>query len=123
MKARLTVSALLLAALGLIAGSSLRSVVAAAPEPKTIQISARRFSYDPAEVTLKKGEPVTLIVRSEDVAHGLRAREIGIDLKAGKGQTAQATITPDQTGDFIAHCSTFCGAGHGSMTVTFHVVP
>jgi cytochrome c oxidase subunit II len=123
MKARVTVSALLLAALGLTAGSSLRAVRAAAPERKTIQISAKRFSYDPGEVTLKKGEPVTLIMRSEDVAHGLRAREIGIDLRAAKGKTAQATITPDKTGDFVAHCSIFCGAGHGSMTVTFHVVP
>ena len=90
---------------------------------KTIQITAKRFSYAPDEVTLKKGEPVTLVIHSEDVAHGLRARDLGLDLKAGKGDTAQATITPDKTGDFIAHCSTFCGAGHGSMIVTFHVVP
>ncbi len=123
MKARLTASALLLAALGLTGGPSPRAVHAAEHEQKTIQISARRFSYDPAEVTLKKGEPVTLIVRSTDVAHGLRARDLGLDLNVGKGKTAQATITPEKTGDFVAHCSTFCGAGHGAMTVTFHVVP
>ena len=123
MKTRLTISALLLATVGLLASASLHTVRAAAPEEKTIQISARRFSYDPGEVTLKKGEPVTLIMRSEDVAHGLRVRELGIELKAGKGATAQATITPDKTGDFVGHCSTFCGSGHGSMSVTFHVVP
>lgn len=123
MKARLAIPTLALAVFGLAAHLSLSSVSAAAPETKVIQITAKRFSYAPSEVTLKEGEPVTLSMRSEDVAHGLRARELGLDLKAGKGATAQATITPEKTGDFIAHCSTFCGSGHGSMIVTFHVVP
>lgn len=123
MKARLTISALLLVASGLTAASFQHAVHAAEPGGKTIQISARRFSYEPGEVTLKRGEPVTLVMRSEDVAHGLRVRELGLELKAGKGATAQATITPDKVGDFVGHCSTFCGSGHGSMIVTFHVVP
>ncbi len=123
MKPKFIVSALLLAALGLSTVPSPHRVRAAAAEGKTIQINAKRFSYAPDEVTLKKGEPVTLVMHSEDVAHGLRARELGIDLKAGKGATAQATVTPDKTGDFVGHCSTFCGSGHGSMIVTFHVVP
>lgn len=124
MIAKLTLSALLLAAaLGLVVNSFLPTVRASADGGKTIHISAKRFSYDPGEVTLKKGEPVTLVVRSEDVAHGLRVRELGVELKAAKGASAQATITPQETGDFIGHCSTFCGSGHGSMIVTFHVVP
>jgi cytochrome c oxidase subunit 2 len=47
---------------------------------------------------------------------------LNLDLKAGKGQTTQATITPDKTGDFVGHCSVFCGTGHGKMTLTIHVV-
>lgn len=123
MKAMLTIA--LLAVASLATGNRATHAVhaAVAPESKTIQITAKRFSYTPDDITLKKGEPVTLVMRSEDVAHGLRARELGLDLKAGKGNTAQATITPAQTGDFVAHCSTFCGSGHGSMIVTFHVVP
>ncbi len=123
MNVRLTISALPLAVIAMTVIPSMHTVRAAAPEGKTLQISAKRFSFDPGEVTLKKGEPVTLVMRSEDVAHGLRVRELGVDLKAGKGATAQATITPDKTGDFVGRCSTFCGSGHGSMTVTFHVVP
>ena len=123
MKVRLSVLALLLMTIGLTAHLPLQSVLAADASGKTIQISAKRFSFSPAEVTLKKGEATTIVLHSEDVPHGLRVREVGLDLKVGKGATAQATITPDKTGDFVGHCSTFCGSGHGSMSITFHVVP
>ena len=123
MKASFTFLALSLVALALTVASPLHSVGAASPESKAIQVSAKRFSFDPREVTLKMGEPVTLVLHSEDVPHGLRVRELGLELKAGKGGTTQASITPDKTGDFVGHCSSFCGSGHGSMTLTFHVVP
>jgi len=123
MRARFATPALTLIVLGLSGILSLRSIHAAAPEAKSIPISAKRFSYSPSEVTLKQGETVTLVVHSEDVPHGLRVKELGIELKAGKGDTVQTTITPDKTGDFVGHCSTFCGSGHGAMTLTFHVVP
>lgn len=123
MKPALTGLTLFIAALWLSSSAILTTLAGAAPEAKTIQINAKRFTYDPAEITLKVGEPVTLVMRSEDVAHGLRMRELGVDLKAGKGATAQATITPKKAGEFVGHCSVFCGSGHGAMTVTFHVVP
>jgi cytochrome c oxidase subunit 2 len=123
MKASFAFPALSLAALALTVGLPLHRVGAASPAAKTIQISAKRFSFDPGEVTLKKGEPVTLVLHSEDVPHGQRVRELALDLKAGKGGTVQASVTPDKTGDFVGHCSSFCGSGHGSMTLTFHVVP
>jgi cytochrome c oxidase subunit 2 len=91
-------------------------------EPKKVEITAKKFSFDPAEITLKKGEPVVIVLKSADVAHGLRIRDLNLDLKVDKGGTAQATITPDKTGDFTGHCSVFCGVGHGKMALTIHVV-
>jgi len=73
-------------------------------------------------VTLKKGQPVVLVLKSMDVGHGLRVRELGVDMKVKAGGTAEITITPEKTGDFVGHCSVFCGSGHGSMTFTLHVV-
>jgi cytochrome c oxidase subunit 2 len=90
--------------------------------PRRIEVTAKRFAFTPGELTLKKGEPVVLVLKSEDVAHGLRVKELGIDLKVPKGQTSEATITPDKTGDFVGKCSSFCGSGHGSMRLTIHVV-
>jgi cytochrome c oxidase subunit II len=90
--------------------------------PHRIEVTAKRFNFTPVELTLKKGEPVVLVLKSEDTNHGIRVKELGIDLKAAKGQTSEFTFTPDKTGDFAGHCSTFCGSGHGSMKLTVHVV-
>lgn len=91
--------------------------------PQRLQIIAQRYSFQPASLTLKVGEPVVLVLQSQDVAHGLRFAELGLDLKVPKGRTAQVTFTPTRVGDFVGHCSVFCGAGHGSMTLTLHVEP
>lgn len=90
--------------------------------PQTIVIEAHRFTYSPAEITLKKGQPVVLVLKSLDVAHGLRFRDLNISIKVKAGGTTETQFTPDKTGDFIGHCSTFCGSGHGSMMFKLHVV-
>lgn len=90
--------------------------------PHRIQVTAKKFSYEPETITLKKGEPVQLVLKSEDVPHGLKFRELGVDVKANKGKTGEADFTPEKTGDFVGHCSVFCGRGHGSMHLTLHVV-
>jgi cytochrome c oxidase subunit II len=90
--------------------------------PQRIEISAKRFVFTPVEITLKKGQPVVLVLKGMDAGHGLRIRDLGVDLKVKAGGTAEVTITPDKTGDFVGHCSVFCGSGHGTMTLTVHVV-
>lgn len=90
--------------------------------PQRIEITAKKFSFTPGEITVKKGQPVVLVLKSSDVGHGLRIRELGINLKVTAGGTAEAQFTPDKVGDFTGHCSVFCGSGHGSMKFTVHVV-
>ena len=90
--------------------------------PQRVEVTAKRFAFEPAEITLKKGETVDLVLNSKDVAHGVRVKELNLDLHADKGKEAEATITPTVTGTFIGHCSIFCGSGHGKMTLTIHVV-
>jgi len=90
--------------------------------PPRVEITARRFTYSPDTISLKKGEAVLLVLESEDVTHGLRIRELGLDLKASKKKPAQVLFTPSKAGDFVGHCSVFCGAKHGSMKITFHVL-
>ena len=98
------------------------SSVAKQGMPLRIEVTARRFAFQPAEITLKKGEPVDLALKSADVAHGIRFHELNLDIKVNRGATADVRFTPDKTGQFVGHCSVFCGAGHGSMTLTIHVV-
>jgi len=109
--------------LGLIVSAIFVShVVRAQDVPKHFEVTAKRFAYEPAEITLKKGQPVVLVIKSVDVAHGLRFRDLNLDTKIDKGNSGQLQFTPTKTGDFVGHCSVFCGSGHGSMTLTLHVV-
>jgi cytochrome c oxidase subunit 2 len=90
--------------------------------PQRIDITAKRFAFTPGEITIKKGQPVVLVLKSEDVNHGLRIRDFGINIQVKAGGTVEVKFTPDKTGDFVGHCSVFCGAGHGSMEIKLHVV-
>ena len=106
----------------LFAGLATQTTGHTQPAPHRIEVHAKRFSFEPSEITAKKGEPVVLVLTSEDVSHGLRFRELNVDIKAPKGGSKEAQFTPDRTGDFVGHCSVFCGSGHGSMALTLHVV-
>ena len=52
-----------------------------AESPRRIEITAKKFTYDPDVITLKKGEPVVLVLRSIDVTHGLKVD--GLNVKSG----------------------------------------
>jgi cytochrome c oxidase subunit 2 len=89
--------------------------------PRKIDITAKRFGYEPAEITMKKGEPVVLELTSQDVTHGLKFKEMNLNAKIDKKKTTELAFTPDEAGDFVGHCSVFCGAGHGGMALKIHV--
>ena len=93
----------------------------ASSEPPRNEDTVKKFAYTPAEVTVKKGEPVVLVLATEDVSHGLKFKELNLNAKFDKNKPAELAFTPDKTGDFVGHCSVFCGSGHGSMTLTLHV--
>jgi len=94
----------------------------ASHNPQTITIRASRFAFEPSEITVKKGVPVNVVIQSEDVSHGLVVEELGIRTEVKKGQSATVTFTPEATGTFGGKCAHFCGSGHGSMTLTVHVI-
>lgn len=89
--------------------------------PRRIEIVAKRYGFTPGDITLKKGVPVVLVLTSNDVDHGLKFNNLGVNLQAKKGKSAEAAFTPTQTGNFVGECSVFCGSGHGSMRMTLHV--
>jgi cytochrome c oxidase subunit 2 len=102
------------------------ALMAAAPTfaqtPKTIEVHAKRFAYVPAEITVKKGQPVTLELISDDVPHSLKFDSLNINVKMPVGEKVETTITPDQVGDLKGRCAVYCGKGHGEMFFTIHVV-
>jgi cytochrome c oxidase subunit 2 len=105
----------------LLSGIALSRLAAGDQPGQTISITAQRFSFAPNEITLKKGQPVTLVIQSKDVSHGLRIEDLGVLTDIKKGETSEVKFTPDKAGTFEGKCAHFCGKGHGSMKMTVHV--
>ncbi len=92
-----------------------------ADQPRVIQITAKRFQFNPDQITLKKGETVKIRLVSEDVTHGFFLRPLKIDEEVDPGQPTEITVTPDKAGTFTTICDHFCGANHGNMKMTIVV--
>jgi cytochrome c oxidase subunit II len=85
-------------------------------EPRVIEITARRFAFEPAEIEATVGEHLQLVVRSADGVHGLEIKKLKIKKEVPRGGEP-VTI------DFVAHtegafpilCSEYCGKDHTDM--------
>lgn len=95
---------------------------AAGRKEKVIKITARRFTYLPNEVTLKKGVATVLEFTSADVVMGFSAPDFNVRADIVPGQVARVRLVPDKAGTFGYLCDIFCGDGHEDMDGTIHVV-
>ena len=93
----------------------------ALPPEREIHITAKKFDFTPDTITLKKGEPVVLVISSEDRKHGFNLRAFGVRTDINPGGSARIRLTPDKTGKFSFSCDVFCGDGHEEMTGTIVV--
>ena len=101
--------------------TTLRAVPQEPPAPRIVTISAKRFEFTPAQITIQRGQPVTFRVSAEDRAHGFYQKDLGLELDLSPDRVAEATITPQTAGRFIAICDHFCGSGHGNMKMVITV--
>jgi cytochrome c oxidase subunit II len=114
--------AIIIALVVLFSTTGFRSSEASETEPRKVQITAKQFAFEPSTITLKKGEPVELEIKSADVEHGMYFSDPSMHLTIPKHGKTNVTFTPEKEGDFIGNCSVFCGIGHGGMMLTLHVV-
>jgi cytochrome c oxidase subunit 2 len=120
-KSILTAGVALAAALAIF-GAQARAKDNASSTPKTVEIHAKKFAYEPAEITLHKGEAYKLHLTSDDVPHTLRISALNLNAKMQAGEFNDVLFTPEQIGDFKADCGIYCGAGHKTMFLSVHVV-
>jgi len=120
MKKKLTLVAVL-AALVAIAATLEARFARAESSPRVIEITAKRFEFSPAEITLKKDQPVTLRLTSQDVKHGFFAKGLNLDGDIEPGKPTELTFTPHTAGKYVTVCDDFCGAGHGDMRMAIVV--
>jgi cytochrome c oxidase subunit 2 len=79
---------------------------ARAQNPRVIEVHARRYAFSPF---------------SDDVAHSLMVKDLGINQVATRNKPADVTFTPSRAGTFSGKCGHFCGEGHGRMSFTIQV--
>lgn len=107
------------AAAGVVAGTI--AIGSVAPRDKAIKLTVKKFEYSPAEITVKKGEPVVIEVSSQDVKHGFSLPDFGIRTDIKPGSISRISFTPDKAGRFAFVCDVFCGVGHEDMSGTLIV--
>ena len=95
---------------------------AAWPQERVVQIRARKFVFEPEEVSLKLGEPVVLEFTTADVHMGFKAVDLGVRADILPGQVTRLRLTPDKAGSFPFFCDVFCGDDHELMSGMLHVV-
>lgn len=117
-RSRLSITSTLFMAAAIVSALSLYARVYAHPPEREIHITAKKFTFTPDTITLKKGEPVVLVLSSQDRKHGFSLRAFGIRADVNPGETARIRLTPDKTGKFTFTCDVFCGDGHEDMTGT-----
>ena len=85
-------------------------------QPRTIDVVARRFAFEPAEIEAIAGERLRIVVRSDDGVHGFEIKKLKVSklLKRG-GEPVIIEFTPLDAGRFPIVCSLFCGDGHEEM--------
>ena len=118
MKRRKVLSTLLCAALGMGFGAVGRDGAnrAFGQVRQRIRVTVAKFAFTPAEITVVRGSPVTLVLTALDFNHGFSCPDFRIrsDLIAGKD--VELGFTPEKIGRFLFVCDNFCGEGHDDMS-------
>lgn len=98
-----------------VTGGGVGRLLAQEAEGRVIEIEARRFRYTPAEILVKRGEIVTLAIKSIDFFHGFSLPDLGVRTDLVPGRVIRLRLQPMQAGRFTFLCDNFCGEGHEDM--------
>jgi cytochrome c oxidase subunit 2 len=97
----------------------------AASEPKTFEVVARRYAFEPSTIEVTEGESVRLLVRSADGPHGVEIKQFNVKKAVPRAKPGDSPVTIEfvasTAGTFPILCSEYCGEGHKDMTGTLVV--
>lgn len=89
---------------------------------RVIKIQAKKFTYTPNRIVLKKDQPVVLELTALDFTHGFKIPDMNIRADIPPGKITMVRLTPDKAGQLDFLCDNFCGSGHEEMNGAFIVV-
>lgn len=95
---------------------------ATASSEKVIKVVSKRFVFEPAEITLKKGEAVDIEITTEDVVMGFSVPDLQQRADVLPKQVAHVHLKPEKVGSYPFLCDIFCGSGHENMNGTIKVI-
>jgi cytochrome c oxidase subunit 2 len=85
-------------------------------DPRIVEITARRFAFEPAEIEATLGEHLQLVVKSADGVHGLEIKKFKIKKEVPRGgEPVTIDFVAHTEGTFPILCSEYCGKGHEDM--------
>ncbi|MCM8779365.1 MAG: cupredoxin domain-containing protein [Candidatus Omnitrophica bacterium] len=82
---------------------------------REVEVKAFQYGFSPDPIIVNKGEKIRLKVTSTDVTHGILIPEYKINVTLPPGETKVVEFLADKEGEFMLHCSVYCGIGHGRM--------
>jgi cytochrome c oxidase subunit 2 len=95
---------------------------AAGAEPRVIEVTAKRFTFEPAKIEVTEGERVRLVLKSADGVHGLKIEKFRVNKLIPRGEKpVTLDFVASAPGTYEILCSEECGDGHDAMQGTLVV--
>ena len=91
-------------------------------EPRTIEVVAKRFAFEPARIEVTEGERVRIVLKSGDGVHGIEIKKFKVSKKVPRAGEVTIEFVASAAGEFPILCSEYCGDGHEDMKGTLVVV-
>lgn len=130
----------LVAVMLVVAGILLASGVCAAQETRVIDVTAKKYDFNPSPIRVKQGTKVQLKITASDHDHGFQIRRYPQEAKEGgapglvfssqegcyripKGQTVTVEFVAEKAGTYPFKCCVHCGWRHRSMKGELIVEP
>ena len=105
-----------------VSGRQAPATVSAPSSPHVIDVTARKFEFEPATIEVTEGERVRLVVKSGDGVHGIGIKKFKVNkLVPRGGETVTIDFVASTPGTFPILCSEYCGDGHEDMRGTLVV--
>ena len=82
---------------------------------RVVKVVAKRFVFSPAEIVLKKGQPVVFELTTMDFGHGFKIPDLDFRADFIPDKVNLVRLVPQKAGKFDFLCDNFCGSGHEEM--------
>ena len=85
-------------------------------EARTIEVVAKRFTFEPSRIEVTEGERIRLVMTSADGVHGLEIKKFKVNKKIPRGgEAVTIEFVANAPGQFPILCSEYCGSDHDDM--------